>query len=183
MEDLSLHILDIVENSITAGAKKIKINIIEDLKKDLMEITIKDDGKGINKEIIDKILGPFVTTRTTRNVGLGLSLFAEAARQAGGDIIIKSEPMKGTTVKATFQHSHIDRKPLGNITDTLVSLIIGNPEVDFYYFHKCNGRTFSFDTKEIKTTLDGIPIYHPEIIRFIREELKKGISEIRKNIF
>jgi len=151
VEDLSLHILDIVENSIRARASKINIKIVEDTRGDLLTIEIKDDGKGIDKETMKKVLDPFFTTKTTRKVGLGLALLKQSARESGGDVEIESEVGTGTRVKAVFNYSHIDRKPLGDIAATLVTLIAGNPEVDFIYEHTNDESEYRIDTREIRT--------------------------------
>ena len=147
MEDLSLHILDIVENSIRAGAKEVEIRIEENVAKDCLEIEISDDGTGMDQATIEKALDPFFTTKTVRKVGLGLSLFREAARAAGGDMTVQSKPGKGTSVRATFQHSHVDRQPLGDLVKTLEILIIANPDVRFRYYHRENGEEHRFDSK------------------------------------
>jgi len=139
MEDLSLHILDIVENSITAGAKKIKIKIIEEEKKDLLAIEIIDDGKGMDEKTIKKVLDPFFTTGNTKKVGLGLPLLAQSAEESGGSIKIESKPGKKTTVKATFGYSHIDRKPLGDVGETLKVLFAGNPDIHFVFEYQKDG--------------------------------------------
>lgn len=136
MEDLSLHILDIVENSIAARAKRIEIKITEDVKEDMLTVEIADDGQGMDAETLKKAMDPFFTTRTTRRIGLGLSLLGQAARESGGGIQIESKLGKGTRVKATFGYSHIDRKPFGDMEATLKTLIVGNPEVDFIYEYK-----------------------------------------------
>ncbi len=153
MEDLSLHILDIVENSIKAEASRIEIKIVEDTRKDLLTIEIKDNGQGIDEETINKVLGPFFTTRTTRKVGLGLPLLSQAARESGGDVEIESKVGRGTRVKATFGYTHIDRKPLGNMETTLTTLIAGNPGIDFIYEHKKDGLEYRFDTTEIRAKI------------------------------
>ena len=149
MEDLSLHILDIAENSISASAKRIEIRIDEDQAKDLLTIEIKDDGKGMNEHALQKALDPFFTTRKTRKVGLGLSLLAQATRQSDGKIELSSAPGKGTTVKATFRLSHLDCKPIGDINETIRVLVAGNPGIDFLYEHKKNNSLYCFDTREI----------------------------------
>ncbi len=146
MEDMSLHILDIVENSIRADAKEVEIRIDEDVAADRLEVTIRDDGAGMDQATLEKALDPFFTTKTVRKVGLGLSLFREAARATGGDMTVQSKPGKGTRVKATFQHSHVDRQPLGDLTKTLEILIIANPEVRFRYYHRENGEEYRFDS-------------------------------------
>lgn len=144
-----MHILDIVENSISACAKKIEIKIIEEKKKDLLTIEITDDGKGMNKEISDNVLDPFFTTKSQKKVGLGLPLLAQSAKEAGGDIYIKSKPGCGTEIRATFGFSHIDRKPLGDICESLKVMIVANPGVHFIYEHKGNSVNYRIDTKEI----------------------------------
>jgi len=148
MEDLSLHILDIVENSIEAKATKIIIRVVEDIKRDLLTIEIKDNGKGIDKENLNKVFDPFYTTRTTRRVGLGLPLLVQAAKEGGGGIKIESNPGKWTKVKATFQYSHIDRRPLGDMEKTITTLIVGNPGIHFIYKHQIGNRKFKLDTKQ-----------------------------------
>ena len=150
MEDLSLHILDIAENSIRAKASIVEITVIEDIKKDLLVIEIKDNGKGMDKATIRKVLDPFFTTKGTGRVGLGLSFLQQAARETGGDLKVKSEPGKGTRVKASFKLSHIDLKPMGNIEATLMTLIIGNPGVDFVYKYETDKLEQYLDTREIR---------------------------------
>ena len=148
MEELSLHILDIVENSIAAGAGCIQIIVEEDISRDRLEITIVDDGRGMNDEESRKALDPFFTTKTVRRVGLGLPMFREAARQAGGDMTIESEGGRGTIIRATFQHSHLDRQPLGDLEATLVTLVVGNPEVRIKFCHRRKGGEAAVDTAE-----------------------------------
>jgi signal transduction histidine kinase len=148
MQDLSLHILDIAENSISASAKRIEIKIDEDQARDLLTVEIKDDGRGMDEQTLERAIDPFFTTRTTREVGLGLSLLAQAAQQADGKIELSSSPGGGTTVKAVFRFSHPDCKPMGDIDETVRTLVAGNPNIDFLYEHKKNGTTYCFDTRE-----------------------------------
>lgn len=150
MEDLSLHILDIVENSIRAHAKKIEIKIIEEKKKDLLTIEIIDDGKGMDKKTLKNVLDPFFTTKNTRRVGLGLSLLAQSAGESGGSIKIESKPGQGTKVKAVFGYSHIDRKPLGDVNESLKVLIAANPDINFIYEYQKDNANYYLDTKGIK---------------------------------
>ena len=150
MEDLSLHILDVAENSIMASASKIEIRITEDKANDLLTIEISDDGKGMDEETLKKALDPFFTTRKTRRVGLGLSMLAQAARQAGGQMDVSSRPNEGTDVRATFHLSHPDCKPMGDIAETVRTLVIAHPEIDFVFEHKSNGSIYRFDSREIE---------------------------------
>jgi hypothetical protein len=178
VQDLSLHILDIVENSLAAGARKVEIRIEEDLPADRMTVEIMDDGCGMDEGMAQKALDPFFTTKTVRRVGLGLPLLAEACRMTGGELCLQSSPGKGTIVRATFQCSHIDRKPLGPMADTLVTLIIGHPEVDLIYEHRKDGRAFSLDTREIKSDLGDIPLNAPEVVPTLRALIQSGLDEL-----
>jgi len=143
-----LHILDIAENSISASAKRIEIRIDEDETNDLLTIEIKDDGKGMDEQTLQKVLDPFFTTRTTRRVGLGLSLLAQATRESDGTIELDSKPGVGTTIKANFRFSHLDRKPMGDIDETIRTLVVGHPGIDFLYEHKKKDSIYHFDTRE-----------------------------------
>ena len=178
MQDFSLHILDLAENSIIAGAKRIEIGIVEDSKKDVLTIEIKDDGEGMSEEMVKRVLDPFVTTRTTRRVGLGLSLFAQAARACDGGAKIESEPGKGTRLVGTFQFSHIDLKPWGSMVHTLITLIVGNPAIDFFYQHQKDNFEYTLDTAVIKKELGEVPISNPEVIKLLRGDLRDNLNQI-----
>ncbi len=176
MEDLSLHILDIVENSVAARADKIEIRILEDKKKDLLSVEIIDNGIGMDKETQKKSIDPFYTTKTVRRFGFGLSLLREATKAANGHFSIQSKKGEGTRIKTDFQYSHIDRKPLGDIGQTIITIVIGNPEIDLIYMHKKNNQKYSLDTRKIKARLKETPLNSPAGIRMIREDLKKDIK-------
>jgi hypothetical protein len=178
MQDISLHILDIAENSIGADATLITISISEDTAKDLFTVEIEDNGRGIPEDMRSKVLDPFCTTRTTRKVGLGLPLLAQAARETGGDISVGLGIPSGTIVTATFKKSHIDMKPLGNIAETLVVLIAGNPQVEFLFTYSKNGNTFSLDTRLIKKELDGVPVNSSPVLSFLRDYLGASLRDI-----
>lgn len=179
MQDLSLHVLNIAENSITAGATRVEITINEDINKDILELKIKDNGKGMDKEVLPKLMDPFYTTRTERNVGLGLPLLAQAARQSDGDIDIKSRKGRGTTITATFSYLHIDRKPIGNMPETIVQLIAARGEnIDFIYKHFKNNQGFSFDTRDIKKKLPDIAINVPDVLSLLREIIESDLNSI-----
>lgn len=179
MLELAQHILDIAENSIRAGAKLIVIFVEEDSGKNLLTIEINDDGCGMKKEEIDRALDPFYTTKTVRNVGLGLPLLTEATRQAGGKLDLQSREGKGTKVRATFRLDHIDRQPMGNIPATLIGLFVANSDVDFIYDHRHNDRQFKLDTRQIREEFYDVPLYHPEIIKYMRNVIEEGLREIK----
>ncbi len=178
MLELSDHILDISENSVRAGAKLIEIFIEEDTKSDLLKIVINDDGSGIKKEDMEKALDPFYTTKEVRRIGLGLPFFSEAAKMSGGKMQLESEESKGTRITATFRLDNIDRQPMGNIVNTLMTLIAGNSGIDFYYKHRCDDKVFEMDTRCIRYELDDVSIIHPEILKYIRNVLREGIESI-----
>jgi anti-sigma regulatory factor (Ser/Thr protein kinase) len=180
MLELAAHILDIAENSVRAGARLIEIDIEEDTTIDSLSIKIIDDGQGMKQEEIEKVLDPFYTTKTVRRIGLGLPLLADASQRSGGSLQIESEKDKGTTVKATFGLSHVDRQPMGDIIGTLIVLIAGNSAVDFLYMHKRNNQQFKMDTRQIRKEISDVPINHPEILKYIRGVLEEGFDEINE---
>lgn len=178
MRELSLHILDIAQNSIKAEAECLRIVVIEDLASDKLTIKIKDDGTGMDSETVSKVIDPFYTTRTTRKVGLGIPLFKTSAEQCDGFFDIKSHLGGGTEIIAVFKHSHIDRVPLGNMPDTIVTIINACDHMDLVYTHTYNGLTFTLNTREIKKLLDGVPISNLDVITWLREYINEGLNEI-----
>ncbi len=176
MEDLSLHILDVAENSITAEAGRIEVKVVEDTKANLLTVEINDNGKGMSQELLDNACDPFYTTRTTRKVGLGIPLLAQSARESNGDISVQSTPGEGTSIKASFQYDHIDRRPLGNIGETMVILIMSNPDIDFLFEHRKNDDVYTLDTSEMKEELEGIPINNPEVIKYIKNDISTWLN-------
>ncbi len=143
MEDISLHILDVAENALNAGASRIEIRIVEGSKEDLMKIEIKDNGCGMDEQMVSQVLDPFYTTKAGKRVGLGLPLLAQAAKEAGGNMKIQSHPNKGTMICATFQLSHPDLKPLGDMFETLATLTCAHPGVEFIFEHQRDGAVVS----------------------------------------
>ncbi len=180
MEDISLHILDIAENSITAGATLVTIRIAEDTAGDIFSVEVKDNGRGIPEEHLREVLDPFYTTRTTRKIGLGLSLLAQSARETGGDIAVRSSEDGGTVVTADFRPSHIDMKPRGNIAETMLILITANPLVDFVFSCARDGRERSVDTRQIKKELGEKPINSAPGTLLVRKSLEEILTAIGK---
>jgi anti-sigma regulatory factor (Ser/Thr protein kinase) len=176
LRELSLHLIDIAENGIAAGADLITIKLYERKKENLLEISIADNGKGIPQNLLKKVVDPFFTTKTTRRIGLGLSLFKEAAARCEGEFGINSEEGKGTEVFASFKLGHIDLAPMGDMAGSITCLIMGNPDVDFLYVYEINGEAFTLDTREIRKELDGVPINAPEVIRFIGDMIKDSLK-------
>ncbi|MGD9056091.1 MAG: ATP-binding protein [Desulfobacterales bacterium] len=181
MRELSLHILDVVENGITAGGNCIWIQVEEDHQTDQLKIVIRDNGRGMPIEKLQNINDPFVTSRTTRRVGLGLSLLAAAAERCEGTMRVDTEPGKGTEVEATFQHSHIDRAPLGDMAATVTTLIIGNPGIDFVYSHRIDGEEFSLDTREIRAEMEDLSLSDPIVIHHLAESIRSSLKKLTSN--
>lgn len=179
---MSLHIMDVVENGVAAGATLIDIGVAEDRKRNRLEITIKDNGRGIPADLLEQVLNPFYTTRTTRRVGLGLSLFREASRRCEGDFHIKSREGEGTEVYASFKRDHIDLAPFGDIAGSLTSLIMGNPGVDFVYSHDADGELFQLDTRDVKQGLEDVPIHHPDVIQYLTRFIRESLAELRREV-
>lgn len=178
MKELSLHLLDIVQNSITAGATRIEINITNSVQKDLVAISVKDNGCGMSEEFVRRVTDPFTTTRTTRKVGLGIPLFKLAAETAGGEFKITSEVGKGTVVDASFQLSNIDRPPLGDLKGTLITLIQGSPQINIIYTYVTDQGEFVLDTDEIRNIMEGVPINEPEVLSWIGEFISEKEAEL-----
>lgn len=178
MRELSLHLLDIVENSITAEAKRIKITVQEDSKTDLLKMIVEDDGKGMNAEMVARVVDPFTTTRTTRKVGLGIPFLKAAAEACNGLLEIKSQPGKGTTLVVQFKRSHIDRMPLGDLVNTIINLLVSNPQVHWIFEYIFNDQSYLFDDEPVKKELEGLPLSEPDILNCLHEMLNSGIREI-----
>jgi hypothetical protein len=170
--------MDLIENGLNAGATLIELMVNEDRSANRLTITIRDNGHGIPEELVNEVLSPFFTTRTTRRVGLGLSLFREASRRCEGSFDLKSEEGKGTEVRATFRLNHIDLAPLGEMGSTLSCLIMGNPGVDFLYRHRVDDRAFELDTRQVKSELEGVDINEPEVVQYIGALINESLSEL-----
>lgn len=180
MQELSLNVLDIAQNSIKAGAKLIEITVSESVKANQMTIEIKDDGSGMSAQQVESVTNPFFTTRTTRKVGLGVPLFKMAAEMTGGAFEINSVLGKGTSVFATFVYDSIDRMPLGSMADTVVSLVQCNPSIDFVYKHSFETKSFVMDTREFKQILGDVQMNDLSVLTFVKEFIVENYDEIKK---
>ncbi|MBQ4573241.1 MAG: ATP-binding protein [Clostridia bacterium] len=174
MRELSLNILDVAQNSITAGASLITIEVKENTVDKTMLIGIYDNGKGMSEEQVKSVVDPFFTTRTTRKVGMGIPLFKMAAEQTGGGLEIKSELGVGTEVRAYFKTDSVDFTPLGDIASTVQMLITMNTDRDFVYKHIVNEKEFVADTREIKEILGDVPLDTYEVSQWLFEFIKEN---------
>ncbi|MBQ2942474.1 MAG: sensor histidine kinase [Clostridia bacterium] len=178
MREISLHILDIAQNSITANASLVEITVDENEKADTLSVIIADNGKGMSEEMVKNVVDPFTTGRTTRKVGLGIPLIKMAAENTGGSFKLESKLGVGTTLTAVFVLSSIDRQPLGDMAETMLGMVTSYENVDFLYVHKVDGNEFILDTREIKKILGGVSLSEPDVYMWLSEYLKEGEYEL-----
>lgn len=181
MKELSLHVYDLLENSIAAKASLIELTIRDSIKDNIYHFTIKDNGKGMSPEFLAKVTDPWTTTRTTRKVGIGLPLIKMNSESAGGGMKIESELGKGTTLQFWFQHDHLDRPPMGDLAGTIVMLCSQYEEIQFIYKHITDVDEFIFDTNEVKEVLDGMSMHDITIIKYLKEMIQENLDEIKYN--
>lgn len=178
LPEISLHILDVAENSVRAGASLVKIEVLADTARNTLSITIADNGCGMSGEQLAKVSDPFFTTRSTRRVGLGIPFFKQAAEGTGGSFSIRSKEGAGTVTEAVFVLDSIDRMPLGDMTATIHTLVTCHEEMDFYYRYARDGREFTLDTREMKEILGNVPLSSPEVSGFLKEYLDENRREV-----
>ncbi|HCJ10207.1 MAG TPA: ATP-binding protein [Clostridiales bacterium] len=178
MKEIALHVLDIVQNSIEAGATRVAVTVTEDTERDLLTVEIVDNGRGMPPDVARAATDPFVTTRRTRPVGLGLPLLALAARQSGGSLTVDSRPGEGTRVLVTFRSGHVDRPPLGDMALTLACLMAANPTLDLDYVHVRDGREFRVSAADLRSRLDGVGLGNPAVFAFVRDYIGAKIREV-----
>ncbi len=185
MREICLHLLDLAENSVSAGARTITIAVSEDLAADLLQVSLADDGRGMTPAVMAQVTDPFYTSRTTRKVGLGIPLLKEAAEACRGRLEIVSQPGEGTAITAVFQHSHIDRMPLGDLASTLLNLLTAHPEIHWIFFYsrqqpgEAEPYRFDFDDAPLKEVLDGLSLTHPHVLTYLRETLEAGLQGVQ----
>jgi len=175
-----MHILDIVENSVTGGANQISILVDVSTRKDVLLIEIKDNGRGMDETMQRDALDPFFTTKGRKRVGLGLPMLAEAARKACGEMRMDSRQGKGTVIRATFGLHHVDRQPVGDMIETMVVLIAGYPEVNFTYKYVQDQEGFAWNTRRIEEQLGDVPRYDPAVADFVRKEIREKLAELKQ---
>jgi len=169
MKELSLNLLDIVENSTRAGASLVTIQVIEEPELDRLTLSVEDDGCGMSPELLAAVQDPFTTTRTTRKVGLGIPFLKEGAEMTGGSLELWSKEGEGTKISATYGYSHIDRPPLGDLAETVVTLVQCHDQTDFCYTHRYRDQSFTLDTRELRVIMEGLPLSEPAVLGWIRE--------------
>ncbi len=178
MKELSLHILDIVQNSIKANASLVELTIVENSAENILSIEIKDNGCGMDEETVKNVVNPFFTTRTTRKVGLGLPLLQESALRCNGTFNIKSEKGVGTTVYCSFERNNIDRAPLGDIASTIMTIVNSLENCEFIFKHIVNKKDYEFSTTKIKEILDEDNLKSTDILLWIKEYIEESTKEL-----
>jgi hypothetical protein len=174
-----MHILDLLENALEAGATRVQLGIDEDPAADRLVIVVRDNGRGMDGETARRAVDPFYTTRTTRHVGLGLPLLKAAAERCRGGLTVESSLGQGTAVTASFQHSHLDRAPLGKMADTLLAFLLSESAgVRLTYCHRIADRLFELDTADIEAELGGIPLSHPRVREWLYGTISAGEAEL-----
>jgi len=180
VRELSLNVMDIAQNSITAKASLVEIRELHDVENAILTLSVADSGCGMTAEQVGKVQNPFYTTRTTREVGLGVPLFKMACDMTGGSFSLESAPGKGTTVTARFMTGHIDMTPVGDMAETIVLLIFSNPDIDFIYEKKIGGKGYTLDTRELREALGGeVSLSDLEVITWIRDYLAEQEMELQ----
>ena len=183
MREIALHLLDVAENSVAAGSKNISVHVHEDLFYDRLSVSVIDDGCGMDAATVQQVQDPFYTTRTTRNVGLGIPLLKLAAEMAEGSFSLQSEPGSGAWVEAEFLHSHIDRMPLGDLSSTFLTLLISHPHIDWTFLYRVTDRSnrsddFLFESAELRSQLGDISFTEPEVLTFLRGMIEEGVEAL-----
>lgn len=181
MKELSLHVYDLMENSIAANAKDIYLTITDSILKNDYHFVIEDNGKGMTPEFMVKVTDPYTTTRTTRKVGLGLPLIKMNSENCGGGMKLTSEVGKGTRLEFWFQHNHWDRPPMGDLAGTIVMLVSQHEDIHFVYRHITDQDEYVFDTDEVKEALGGMSMNDLSIIKYLKEMVSENLKEIGAN--
>lgn len=188
MKELALHLLDLAENSVSAGASVVEISVHEDVPADLIQLEIQDNGRGMDHLTATRAVDPFHTSRTERKIGLGLPLLKAAAEAADGELRLETAPGTGTTIQIHFRRSHIDRMPLGDLSGTFLTLLIAHPEVSWRFNYSAQTaidappKVFYFDDQPIKETLADIELCEPVVLGYLRTLFNDNIQAVRVSL-
>ena len=158
-DELSLHILDIAMNSLTAGAHTVQIMVAEHARRDQLTIRVQDNGRGMDEAMLARVLAAPVSTKRSRKkaIGLGLALLRQTAEMCGGKFEVRSTPGMGTTVTASMKFSHVDRPPVGDLNATILALCAANPAVDVQLHYLGDTENFHFSSKELAEKKHKLP--------------------------
>ncbi len=182
MRELSLNILDITENSVSAGASLIEIDVIEDTSEKTLSVVIRDNGRGMSEEMVENVRDPFCTTRTTRKVGMGIPLFKMAAEMTGGHLELSSQLGVGTVIAAHFKTDSIDFTPLGDIDATILTLITMHEDIDFVYRFKIDENEFVLKTSDLKAILGEVSFNDIDVRMWLKDYISEQTQIIRGGV-
>lgn len=176
IEDLAMHLADLVQNSLRAGAQHVSIQLAR--RGPVLEIAVADDGAGIPEQDMPRVTDPFFTTKHNARIGLGLPLLAQTAEMSGGGCSVARRPGGGTLVRAWLEWTHPDRPPLGSVVETLVPLIATSPGVEFTVVLSDDQATWRLDTREIREHLGDVPLHHPDVLSFLERTVREGMDAV-----
>ena len=178
VEDICFHLIDLVQNSVAAGAKNIHLNIKESKNQDTLTLEVADDGRGMDKQTLERVQDPFFTTKSFKKVGLGIPLLKATAQICRGDFTIHSAVGRGSEVKASMQSSHLDCPPLGNLEETLLSLLVSLDQVNLQFFYRSDRGEFSVSSSAIRQQVGELHFSHPDVYHFLKEYIHEGLGQI-----
>jgi hypothetical protein len=179
MKELSMNILDILHNSVHAHSKHIYLDILEDSARDILQFSIRDDGKGMDEELLSRVFDPFTTSSSTKNVGLGLPFLKIQCEMCNGSTSISSKPGEGTLVIFSFQLSHVDRPPMGDLATTLTVMFTMHHQISFFFHYENNGKSFDISTDQLKELMQDVPLQHPKVAVGINEFIKEQLIDLQ----
>jgi len=182
LRDISLHITDIIQNSITAGAGNVKIEIRADKIRDSLTVAVMDDGCGMKEDFAQKAADPFTTGRSSRKVGLGIPFFKMSGEITGGSFSLSSREGEGTSIIVEYKISSIDRIPLGDVGDAIVTSILTNSSINFELFMDNGQESFYFSSRELSLQLKDIPLTHRDVLAWIRDYINENVVRIFQGI-
>jgi len=173
MKELALHLLDIAQNSVTAGATELELSLVEH--EGVLTMRVADNGCGMTPEFLANVMDPFTTTRTTRKVGMGIPLLRMTAQMTGGDLEIQSQLGVGTTTTAVLHTDHIDCPPLGDLAGCLSLFLQGAPPtLETRFVHETDAGRFALDTREVRAVLGGVPLSEPDVALWLRDYIAEN---------
>ena len=182
LQDIAMYILDIGNNSIRADASVINITFTESVLHDRCTLIIKDDGCGMSDKQLEQVRDPFFTTRDTRKVGLGMSFLDQLATQCNGELLIDSKINEGTQMKLSYQKSHLDAPPVGDVASSLITLIQANDKIDYLFRYELDHNSFVLDTITIKELLMDVSISEPSIILWLKDYIDEGLLKLKEGL-
>jgi hypothetical protein len=175
MKDLSLHLLDILENSAKAGATAVMVHVT--WRGPWLHLEIADNGPGFPDGVKADPTDPFLTTRTDRSIGLGLALLRAAAEQTGGRLELGAAPGGGVLLRASFDFSHCDAKPLGPLEDALSAAMLAWPKLDLFVRVGPDRREV-LNTQKVKEQLGTVDIGNTQVQVFLHQLFRQELAPL-----